>query len=124
MTTVEVSRKGWEKFCERIQEYRHNAIVSIHWVRPDGAASTIAQDVPLQRVALDDKSDPCNDNLVIEAGLPYERPVRHLIVEPIHIRLKAQGGDRYNRLHILAENGTTVVVFHPGLNPRLLEGLE
>lgn len=50
--------------------------------------------------------------------------MRHVVVEPIHIRLKHEGdGDRYNRFEITAENGTTVARLHPGLNPTRLEGL-
>ncbi len=123
--TVEVIENGWEQLCERIQEACHGGMVNIQLVESDGTATTIAQDLPLQRVALDDKSDPCNNNVIIEAGLPNEKPVRHVVIEPIHIRLKNDSGaERYNHLHILAENGTTIVTFHPGVNPELLKGIQ
>ena len=100
-------------------------MVSIQTIQPGGPASTVVDNAPLRRVALDDKSDPCNTNLVIETGLPGERPVTHVIVEPIHIRLKnGKSDDRYHSVHIVAENGITVVEFHPGLSPAILKGLE
>ena len=72
-------------------------------------------------VFLDDKSDACNNILAIETGLPGEKSVRHVIEEPIRILLRGEhGSDRYHRMEILAENGTTLVIFHPGLTPDLL----
>jgi hypothetical protein len=51
--------------------------------------------------------------------------VTHVIVEPIHIRLEhGHANGRYHRLLIMAENGITVVEFHPGLSPEVFEGLE
>ena len=106
MTTLEVAEKKWEQFCQRIEEFCRGAMVSIQVVEPDGARRTVVQRVPLVRVALDENSDPCNTRLVIEAGSPGERPVQHVVIEPIHIRLKnGQDNDRYNHLQIIAENG-------------------
>jgi len=125
MITLEVAEKKWEQFCERFQEFCHGAMVTIQIVQSDGATKTIAQRVPLVRVALDENSDACNTRLVIEAGLPGERPVQHVVVEPIHIRLKnGQDNDRYNHLQIIAENGTTIIELKPGINPGLLKDFE
>jgi hypothetical protein len=125
MKTVEIAPKKWKEFCGRLQEFCQGALVNIQLVPPDGAATILAPDLPLLRFALDDKSDDCNTNLVIEAGLPGEKAVRHVVVEPIHIRFKNDGGgDRYHRLQIIAENGTTLVVIHPGLDPERLKELE
>jgi len=97
-------------------------MVSIELQQPDGSTANIARDVPLREIALDDKTDPCNTNLVIEAGT--HNPVRHVVVEPIHIRLRHDGtGERYNQVQIVAENGVTTVVFRPGLSPETLPGL-
>jgi len=122
---MEVGEKQWQQFCERIQQVAHGAVVNIGLLQPDGSTQPVYQNVPFQRMALDQTSDPCNNLLVIEAGFPGEKPARHVVVEPIHIRLK-DGGDaeRYHQLHVLAENGTTIVVFHPGLNAGLMKGLE
>lgn len=123
MLTREISPPAWRPFCERVHEACRGALVSIEVQQPDGTTTDVARDLPLQSIALDDTSDACNTNLVIEAG--PERPLRHVVIEPIHIRLRNEGGgDRYNRVQIVAENGTTTAVFHPGLNPTLLQGLD
>jgi hypothetical protein len=125
MKTVEIAPKNWEQFCDKVQEIFQGTLVNIQLAPRDGAPRMVARDLPLLRVTFDDKSDRCNNNLVIEAGLPGERTVGHVVVEPIHIRLKDEGGgDRYHRLQIIAENGTTEVEFHPGLKPGQLEALE
>ncbi len=122
MATAEVAPKQWQRFCERVQALAQNAMVSIQIVRSDGTTDTVARNVPLLRVALNDTSDPCNDNLVIETGVPGEKPCRHIVVEPIHIILRnEEGGNRYHRMEIPAESGTTIVTIHPGLSPELLE---
>ena len=115
MRTNEVDRQDWTKLCQQMNEEGRGALVSIQHVGIDGSTKTVADGVPLQRVALDSKSDPCNDLLVIEAGT--EKPLRHVIIEPIHVRLKNGGNDRYNRLEIQAENGLTLVSLNPGMKP-------
>jgi len=91
---------------------------------PDGATQSIFERLPLVRIALDENSDPCNARIFIEAGLPAERPIQHVVIDPIHIRLKdGSDNDRYNHLHILAENGTTIIDLNPGINPGLLKDL-
>lgn len=123
MVTREVSPEGWKAFCERVQEACRGSLVSIEVQQPDGTTASVARDLPLRSIGLDNETDACNTHLVIEAG--PERPVRHDVIEPIHIRLRREGdGDRFNRLQIVAENGTTNAVLHPGLNPAALQGLD
>ena len=123
MKTQEITQSAWIEFCNRVREFCRGSLVTIELQQPDGSTETIAQDVALREIALDDKSDPCNTNLVIEAGT--HTLVRHVVVEPIHIRLRHDGtGDRYNQVQIVAENGTTTVAFRPGLSPEILEGLK
>jgi len=125
MTTSEIAPKSWEQFCQRIHELHHGTMISIQHVHPDGSTRALAKDMPLQAFAFDSKSDACNDAVVIEAGLPNERPLQHRVIEPIRIMLKnGAHNDRYNQLQILAENGTTVLMFHPGINPALLKRLD
>ena len=126
MKTVEVDPKKWVQFCHRLEEFCRGAMLTIETTTNDGRTiRTVAQEVPLRHLALDDTTDPCNTNLVIEAGSANEKPLRHTIIEPIHIRLKnGNGSDRYNHLQILAETGTTNLRLNPGLNLALLKGLE
>jgi hypothetical protein len=124
MTTLEVAEKKWEQFCGRIQEFCHGAPISIRVIGPDGTTRNVFELLPLVRIALDENSDPCNARIFIEAGLPGERPTQHVVIDPIHIRLKdGSDNDRYNHLHILAENGTTIIDLNPGINPGLLKDL-
>ena len=124
MKTVEINEKKWRQFCQQLEEFCRGAAVTIELENESGK-NTIARDVPLRSLTLGEDQDPCNTNLVIEAGLPDQKPVRHVVLEPIHIRLRNRDGtDRYNRLQISAENGVTSIEFHPGLNQALLKGLE
>jgi len=84
MRTQEIAETGWKQFCQRVQEFCQGAMVTIELQQPEGTTATIARDLPLRGIAIDDQSDPCNTNLIIEAG--PERPVRHIVVEPIHLR--------------------------------------
>ncbi len=125
MKTLEVSAKRWEQFCAAFQQLKGGTMISIEHLQPNGSRSMVARDVALVRIGLDTKNDACNTNLVIEAGLPGETPACHRVVEPIHLRLKnGDGSGRYHRLEITAENGVTTLIFHPGLNPDMLKGLE
>jgi len=125
MTTVEVNEKKWRQFCQQLEEFCRGALVKVQVKDGEGLERTVAHDVPLRRVELDDQSDACNTRLVIEAGLADQSPIRHVVLEPIHIRLKnSNGSGRYNRVQILAENGTTTMELHPGLSEALLKALE
>jgi hypothetical protein len=122
---MEVADRQWQQFCQQVQRLAGGVMASIQVQHPDGTTQAICWNVPLQRIAFDQTSDPCSDQLVLEVGLPGQKPVRHVVLEPIHLRLKnGKTGDRYHHLHILAENGTTLVTFHPGLSPALVRGLE
>ena len=124
MTTLEVTQSKWERFCQQLEESCRGAMITIELVQLDGAMTTIARDLPLGSVILDEKSNSCITTIVIQAGVPGAKPVRHTVVEPIHVRLKNKtGGDRYNRVEILAENGTTIVSLHPGFEPGKVQGL-
>ena len=121
MNTFEVKRENWQRVCHYISENLKGALVTIEVVRPDGSADELASDIPLWSLSLDEQHDPCSDELTLEAGLPNEKPVRHLMIEPIHIVFKALEEDRYHRMEVHAENGTTAVNFHPGLDAAWLE---
>lgn len=120
--TKEVRSEEWNKLCENISANRHEALVTIEVIQPDGIKTSVAESVPLQRMALD-KSDACNDVLILEAGPPGEKPLAHTITEPIHIVLKNSGEESFNPVRIDAESGTTILTFHPALRGEVLEGL-
>lgn len=124
METKEISQAAWTKFCDRLNESCRGSMITIQLVRPDGSTSMLAESAPLQSIILDQESDACNNTMVIQAALSDENEIRHFIIEPIYLRLRNGENDRYNHLHILAESGTTILSFHPGLNPELLENLD
>ncbi len=123
-TATEIEETRWGDFCERLQEFGRDSMSSVEVAQPDGARSTVVHSAPLTSFYLDTKGG-CSNTLVIEAGAPATRPVRHIVVQPIHIRLQT-GKDRkrFNRVHILAENGITVLTLHPGIAPSAFRGLE
>ena len=119
----EISQKGWKTFCERLTDSCKGAMLRIELQRTDGTKLDIARDVALRGIRFDADSDPCNTNLIIEAG--QNEPIRHIVVEPIYIRLRSNGQEeRFSLLEIMAENGTTSALLSPGITPETLKGLE
>jgi hypothetical protein len=125
MNTIEIAENKWDQFFRKVDAVCHGASIT---VESDGAGvsrKALIEDLPLQSISLDNKTDPCNTNVVIEAGSPNEKPVTQIIVEPIHLRLKNDRDERrYNRLQIIAENGTTSIDLHPGLSGKELKAFE
>ena len=113
MKTIEVKSSDWKKLCDHINEGLPGAFTTIQQLLPDGRAENVIEQLPLQNIAFDEQSDGCNNLLVFETG--SEKPVRHVIIEPIHILLHRGDNDRFNRLEVHSETGRTVVSFHPGL---------
>ena len=98
-------------------------MVTVKMLQSDGSADSIMKDMPLQSVAWNENRDECNNTMVIEAGLPNERPRQHMIVEPVRLILRNGGSERFNELDVIAESGTTLVILHPGISPSSLDGL-
>jgi len=122
MRTFEVPQDRWNPFCEQLAKLSPDAMVRIKNVRPDGVTDVVADNAPLLRFSIDEKSDACSNTLLIEAGEPGEAQVRHLVIEPIRIILKDDGNEgRYHTIEIPAENGTTLVTLHPGITSEALK---
>lgn len=101
---------------------RPQAELTVEILHPDGRKDQIARDVPLQSMTFD-KTDSCSDRISVNVGLPGHKPVTHVIVEPIHIRLKSAENGSFNPMQIDAESGTTLVTFRPALRADFLQGL-
>jgi hypothetical protein len=118
--TREIPQKDWPAFCRRVSEKYQGVLVNIQVVNT--RIEQIAQDLPLQKLLLDEQADACSNQLIIEAGV-----LQHEIVEPIRLILRKPAGhensDRFHILEISAESGTTVVTFHPGIAASDLEGI-
>lgn len=122
MKTREVKREGWDAFCKKVNEALNGSMVHIEKVAADGRVEVLAAGEPLRSFIFRQQSNECNDLLIVETGT--DEPLQHVITEPIHIRLKNGDNDRYNHLHILAEDGTTVIDVNPGLSPAALQDIQ
>ena len=122
MRAKEIPSKDWEAFCRRISELRHEATVTIEQLRPDGQRDEVARHLPLQQIKFE-LSAGCSDQLRIDLGATGEKPVSHLITEPIHIILRPSEGGSFNPLEIDAESGTTLLTFHPAIRADFINDL-
>jgi hypothetical protein len=120
---AEISRKGWEAFCQRLTEFHRGRMIRIEVLGQTGSMETAADDVPLQRFILEEREGECSDVLLLEAGGTEEQSIQHRIIEPIHLRLKEQHDGRFKQLEIQAESGGTIITFHPGIPQNVLDGL-
>ncbi len=116
MTTQEIASEEWEQFCETFTETNRNSLLIIEVIGADGIRTAVARDLPLDKMSLD-KSDACNDVITIKLG---QGRMTHFIIEPIHLRLR-QSKDGKKLLELDAENGTTLVTFHSGRFPQVME---
>ncbi len=120
MKTIEISQDQWAHFCERVGELHHGAMVDITVEEPEGGTKPVAEGAQLRSIVIETQKDACNDIMIIGVAGPADKGVQqHRIIEPIHIRLKDGKNNRYNHIHILGENGNTVLTLHPGLDPVL-----
>lgn len=118
---MEIPQKSWKTFCDRLGSQR-DALMDIRQQgEGDSDLRLVAKGVPLQSINFYE-GDACNNSLVIEFGEEIER---HCIIEPFRLILrKEKGSEQFNLLEMPAENGTTVVLFHPGISPASLGDLE
>jgi len=119
---MEIPQKSWDTFCQRLQADYQGA-VTVRWTQPGSAARVIVENLPLQTLAFQKRTNECSDALTLEAAEGNARPLQHQIIEPIRLVLRKDGNGRFHELDILAETGTTEITFAPGLEPALLDKL-
>jgi len=122
MDTKEIRSEDWEEICRRAGELSEQLLLTIEILRPDGTKDQLGRDILFESMRLD-RTDPCDDRIIVD-GRAAGKPFSHLIVGPIHIRLKSNKNGLFNSIQIGAEDGTTLLTFHPGLHPDLLQGLK
>ena len=121
--TTEIPSKNWQEFCRQVSE-QHRGEVNIKLIEPGGKTTIVADNLPFRSMIFQKQSD-CNDVLIVETGLPDQRPGQHQILEPIRVLLRKDASNgRFNVLEILAEDGVREITFHPGLNADSLEKLK
>jgi hypothetical protein len=122
MDTKEIRSEDWEEICRRASELSDQSLLVVEILRPDGTQDQLGRDILFESMKLD-RTDQCDDRILVE-GRSAGKPFSHLILGPIHIRLKSNKNGLYNSIQIGAENGTTLLTFHPGFHPDLLQGLK
>ena len=65
-----------------------------------------------------DTGDACNNMISITLGTEGQRRITHVVIEPIHLRIK-ENGEGHKLLQIEAENGVTLIDFRSGKLPLL-----
>ena len=121
--TTEIPQKSWDTFCQCLKTDYHGA-VTVRWIQPGSEVRVIVENLPLQTIAFQKRTNECSDALTVEAAEGNARPLQHQIIEPIRLILrKKDANGRYHELEILAETGTTEILFVPGLEPALLDKL-
>jgi hypothetical protein len=112
--TAEIPEKFWGQFCGTLNSQR--VLVDIrHEV--EGELRVVAQGASIRSASLDETSDACNNIITFELGSGSQ----HRVLEPTRLILRKDKRDvHYHLLEIPAESGTTVLVFHPGINLSML----
>jgi Family of unknown function (DUF5335) len=118
----EVDVKDWQNFCQRINQQREGAAVTIEVMERNGIQIEKGRDLIFESMVLDTQG-ACND--VIKVHARNAREIEHEILEPIHIRLReVDEHGTFNSIAIEAENGTTFLTFHPAIHGQMLQGLK
>jgi hypothetical protein len=120
----EIQSSSWPMFCDRLNEFERGAKVNIHWTdRSTNVEREIVHAAEFQEMTFS-KRDGCNDQIVIRTGGDAGQETRHEIVEPIRIFLRdtAKGAD-HNGVAVEAEEGTTILTFHPAIRQEWLKGV-
>ena len=118
----EIESEALMDFCRRITAMQAGGMIDIERIESDGTRERIADQATFQRVLLD-QSGACSDRLTFEFGVNGGKTNAYVITEPIHVRLRETENGRYKCMEIVAEDGTTVLAFRPGINPAALQGM-
>ena len=120
----EILTQDWGTLCQRLNEFERGATVDIRWIdRTTNVEREIAHAAEFEKISFD-KTDGCSDQITIHAG--GEKETRHEIMEPIHVLLRdaGNGGGGFNAVTVEAEEGTTILTFHPVIHAKWLDGLK
>lgn len=122
---VEIPSKDWPRFCEMVTSLDAVLVDVRAQVPRSGEMETLAEAALLHSVTFEKRKDAHGNSITIEFSSPQSGPSQHRIGKPIHLILRNDtDGDYYHILEIPAEAGMTVIVFHPGISPMLLDDLK
>jgi hypothetical protein len=118
---IEISRHLWKPFCEKLNSLRGTLLDIRTQTSGGGEMQYVTQAASLHSVTFDE-SDLYNVTLTVEFTMIDLGPSEHRILEPVRLVLRNDTeGDHYNILEIPAEAGISVIIFHPGIGPLLLD---
>jgi hypothetical protein len=118
----EVNTSDWAAFCERVNQNENGAAISVHKMELNGAKLEIAKNVTFERMDFG-RRDDCNDGISVR--LSGNGASDHTIIEPMHIKLaESENGTAFQSVIIEAEDGVTILTFHPVLKAVWLKDLE
>src|SRR5687768_16652788 len=118
----EIEIESLMDFCRRVTAMQAGGVIDIERTDSDGTRERIADQATFQRVLLDE-TGPCSDRMTFEFSVGGQKTNAYVITEPIHVRLRETENGRYKCVEIVAEDGTTVLKFRPGINPAALQGI-
>lgn len=120
--TTEVLSRDWAEFFLKFNELNKGSLITVEHQNLEGHTKEIAREMPFEGIRFG--KDACNDNITIGLGsAPGARDRDHLVVEPIHVRIRGEQAGR-KQIQIEAENGVTIITFHNGRFPMEMEGLQ
>ena len=121
MATQEIKSTNWKAFCNKFIELHRGALMTVTKIELNGNKVEVLRDMPLTKVWMD--SDGCNDKIFLRFEQEGQRAITHEIIEPIHVKLRDEGGGQKG-LQFDAENGSTLVLFRSGHLDELLQSVE
>jgi hypothetical protein len=117
----EVKAQDWGTFCERVTENARGGTISIHKLESSGAKLEVVKDLSFDGMQFG-KQNACNDQISVRCS--GNTSLKHDVVEPIHIKLaESEGGVAFQSVIIEAEDGVTILTFHPIIKSAWLQGV-
>lgn len=117
----EVKTQDWAAFCERVTQNSRGGTISVQKLEPSGAKIEVATNAGFDGMDFGRLND-CNDRISVRGtghGLS-----KHDVIEPIRIQLaESENGAAFQSVVIEAEDGITILTFHPTIKAAALDGL-
>lgn len=117
----EIKPQDWPRFCEAVNRNERGGTLHVHKVELNGAKTEVARNAAFDGMEFGRKDD-CNDRIAVR--MSGEKTGEHEIVEPIRIQLaETENGAAFQSVVVQAEDGTTILTFHPTLRREWLSEL-
>ena len=119
MATQEINSGDWASFFQLFSSMHQGTPVTIEELDSGGNSRELAREAALDKIEFD-ATGGCSNIIRISIG---RNAVMHQIVEPIHVKIRQDAGNR-KVLEISAESGSTLIRFHSGKIEEILRTLE